>query len=160
MIVSLKSPSCLSKFTQTWREKPANSSDLAHFSGKSFRLGEKSRLHASILEGQSRARFKVRLKSAKNLCLGHRFFDEIRQNPPILLCFQANVTDSLQKSGAHWTAQLPTRRATSRLCSHRWRTARLANRNAPVGGHPGPEEIENCGNDGQNDDGGNQRACI
>ena len=42
---------------------------------------------------------KARLKSAKNLCLGHRFFDEIRQNPPILLCFQANVTDSLQKSG-------------------------------------------------------------
>ena len=31
------------------------------------------------MEGQSRARFKVCLKSAKNLCLGHRFFDEIRQ---------------------------------------------------------------------------------
>jgi len=31
------------------------------------------------MEGQSRAHFKVRLKSAKNLCLGHRFFDEIRQ---------------------------------------------------------------------------------
>ena len=43
---------------------------------------------------------KVRLKSAKNLCLGYRFFDEIRQNPPILLCFQAKFTDSLQKSGA------------------------------------------------------------
>ena len=42
----------------------------------------------------------ARLKSAKNLCLGHRFFDEIRQNPPILLCFQAKFTDSLQKSGA------------------------------------------------------------
>ena len=44
--------------------------------------------------------FNFCLKSAKNLCLGHRFFDEIRQNPPILLCFQATVTDSLQKSGA------------------------------------------------------------
>ena len=44
-------------------------------------------------------RFKPCLKSAKNRCLGHRFFDEIRQNPPILLCFQAKVTDSLQKSG-------------------------------------------------------------
>ena len=52
------------------------------------------------MEGQSRARFKVCLKSAKNLCLGHRFFDEIRQNPPILLHFQAKGTDSLQKSGA------------------------------------------------------------
>ena len=68
---------------------------------------------------------------------------------------EAKGTDSLQKSGAHWIAQLPTHRTTSRLCSYRWRTARLANRNAPVGGHPGPEEIENCGNDGQNDDGGN-----
>ena len=46
-----------------------------------------------------------RLKNAKNLCLGHRFFDEIRQNPPILLCFQAKVTDSLQKSGARQTVQ-------------------------------------------------------
>ena len=36
----------------------------------------------------------------------------------------------------------------------------LADGNAPVGGHPGPEEVENCGNDGQNDDGGNQRTRI
>ena len=42
--LSLKAASCLSKFTQTWREKPANSSDLVHFSGKSFRHGEKIRL--------------------------------------------------------------------------------------------------------------------
>ena len=41
--LSLKAASCLSKFTQTWREKPANSSDLVHFSGKSFRHGEKIR---------------------------------------------------------------------------------------------------------------------
>ena len=52
------------------------------------------------LEGWARTRFKLRLKSTKNLCLRHRFFDETRQNPPILLCFQAKVTDSLQKSGA------------------------------------------------------------
>ena len=45
-------------------------------------------------------RFKVCLKSAKNLCLRHRFFDEIRQNPQILCCYQAKVTDSLLKSGA------------------------------------------------------------
>ena len=50
--------------------------------------------------GSKAAPQKLCLKSAKNRCLGHRFFDEIRQNPPILLCFQANVTDSLQKSGA------------------------------------------------------------
>ena len=41
--LSLKAASCLSKFTQTWREKSANSSDMVYFSGKSFRLGEKIR---------------------------------------------------------------------------------------------------------------------
>ena len=63
-------------------------------------MARKSGSMQASMERQSRARFKVCLKSAKNLCLGHRFFDEIRQNPPILWCFQANVTDSLQKSGA------------------------------------------------------------
>ena len=43
---SLKTPPCLSKTAQTWREKPANSSDMVLFSGKSFRLGEKIRLTA------------------------------------------------------------------------------------------------------------------
>jgi len=42
--LSLKAASCLSKFTQTWREKPAISSDMVYFSGKSFRHGEKIRL--------------------------------------------------------------------------------------------------------------------
>ena len=41
--LSLKAASCLSKFTQTWREKPANSSDMVYFFGKSFRHGEKIR---------------------------------------------------------------------------------------------------------------------
>ena len=41
--LSLKAASCLSKFTQTWREKSANSSDMVYFSGKSFRHGEKIR---------------------------------------------------------------------------------------------------------------------
>ncbi len=41
---SLKTPPCLSKTAQTWREKPANSSDMVCFSGKSFRLGEIIRL--------------------------------------------------------------------------------------------------------------------
>jgi len=85
------------------------------------------------MEGQSRTRFKVRLKCAKNLCLGHRFFDEIRQNPPILLHFQAKGTDSLQKSGAHWAAQLSTHRATPQLCSYHWLTARPRNFAATAG---------------------------
>ena len=45
---SLKTPPCLSKFAQTWREKPANSSDMVRFSGKSFRLGGKIRLHKRV----------------------------------------------------------------------------------------------------------------
>ena len=101
--LSLKSTSCLSKTAQTWREKPANCSDLVNFSGKSFRHGEKIRLHVNAHEttpGYKVTSLKVCLKNAKNLCLGHRFFVEIRQNPPILLCFQAKPTDSLQNSGA------------------------------------------------------------
>ena len=41
--LSLKAASCLSIFTQIWREKPANSSDMMCFSGKSSRHGEKIR---------------------------------------------------------------------------------------------------------------------
>ena len=79
---SLKTPPCLSKFTQTWREKPANSSDMVLFSGKSFRLGEKIRLHESAHKTNLEIRVtsrEVRLKNAKNLYLRHRFFEEIRQ---------------------------------------------------------------------------------
>ena len=82
LVASLKSTSCLSKFAQTWREKLAKHSDLVHFLGKSFRLGEKIRLDESAYDatldpkGTSR---KARLKSAKNLYLSHRFFDKIRQ---------------------------------------------------------------------------------
>jgi len=49
-LASLKTASCLCKTAQTWREKPAKHSDLAHFSGKSFRLGEKIRLDESAHE--------------------------------------------------------------------------------------------------------------
>ena len=41
---SLKTTSSLSKFTQTWREKPANSSDMVHFPGKLLRHDNKTRL--------------------------------------------------------------------------------------------------------------------
>ena len=49
MIASLKSASCLSKTAQTWRENPANRSDKVYFSGKSFRHGEKIRLHGGAI---------------------------------------------------------------------------------------------------------------
>jgi len=62
--------------------KPANSSDMVRFSGKSFRLGEKIRLdesaHDTTLDPKGTSR-KACLKSAKNLYLRHRFFDKIRQ---------------------------------------------------------------------------------
>ena len=81
-LASLNTASCLCKTAQTWREKPANSSDMVNFSGKSFRHGEKIRLHGSVHDTTSRSKAtsrKTRLKSAKNLYLSHRFFDEIRQ---------------------------------------------------------------------------------
>ena len=43
------------------------------------------------MEGQSWVRFKVRLKSTKNLCLGHRFFDEIRQIHRFFYIFRQKV---------------------------------------------------------------------
>ena len=81
-LASLKTASCLCKTAQTWREKPANSSDMVNFSGKLFRYGEKIRLHESVHDTTPRSKAtsrKTRLKSAKNLYLSHRFFDEIRQ---------------------------------------------------------------------------------
>ena len=42
--VSLKTTSSLSETAQTWREKPANSSDMARFAGKLFRHDNKTRL--------------------------------------------------------------------------------------------------------------------
>ena len=109
LVASLKSTSCLSKFAQTWREKPAKHSDLAHFSGKSFRLGEKIRLHGSAHEPHLDPKVtsrKARLKSAKNLYLRHRFFNKIRQihrifdafrqNPQILCRNQARLVQVLQ----------------------------------------------------------------
>ena len=42
--VSLKTTSSLSETAQTWREKPANSSDMVRFSGKLFRHDNKTRL--------------------------------------------------------------------------------------------------------------------
>ena len=92
--LSLNAASCLSKFTQTWREKPANSSDLVHFSGKSLRYGEKIRLHESVHDTTPRSKAtsrKTRLKSAKNLYLSHRFFYKIRQIHRFFDVFRQNL---------------------------------------------------------------------
>ena len=106
---SLKTPSCLSKTAQTWREKPANSSDMVLFSGKSFRLGEKIRLHESVhrtnLEIRVTSR-KVRLKSAKNLYLRHRFFEKIRQIHRFFYLFRQKLQILCRNQ-----ARLGTRRA-------------------------------------------------
>ena len=103
LIASLKSSSCLSKTAQTWRAKPANSSDLVHFSGKSFRHGEKIRLHKSAHE--TNLGFKSHVtKGPPEKCKESVFWIQIlcrnQANPQILWCYQAKVTESLQKSGA------------------------------------------------------------
>ena len=102
LIASLKSSPCLSKTAQTWRAKPANSSDLVHFSGKSFRHGEKIRLHKSAHE--TNLGFKSHVtKGPPEKCKESVFWIQIlcrnQANPQILWCYQAKVTESLQKSG-------------------------------------------------------------
>ena len=106
---SLKAPPCLSKFTQTWREKPANSSDMVRFSGKSFRLDEKIRLHESVHKTNLEIRVtsrKVRLKSAKNLYLRYRFFDKIRQIHRFFYLFRQKL-QILCRNQAHSRSSLP-----------------------------------------------------
>ena len=93
-LTSLKTASCLCKTAQTWREKPANRSDSVSFSGKSFRHGEKIRLHESVHDTTPRSKAtsrKTRLKSAKKLYLSHRFFDEIRQIHSFFNVFRQNL---------------------------------------------------------------------
>ena len=123
---SLKPPPCLSKTAQTWREKPANSSDMVLFSGKSFRLGEKIRLHESVhktnLETRVTSR-KVRLKSAKNLYLRHRFFYKIRQIHRFFYLFRQKL-QILCRNQAHSRSSLPrtTRLARNPVYSQHLRT--------------------------------------
>ena len=50
---SLKTAPCLSKTAQTWREKQANSSDMACFSGKLLRHDNKTRLLRCVGAGLS-----------------------------------------------------------------------------------------------------------
>ena len=63
---SLKTALCLSKTAQTWREKPANSSDMVCFSGKSFRLGEKIRLASGALLSASGSHSARTARLARN----------------------------------------------------------------------------------------------
>ena len=123
--MSLKTASSLSKTAQTWRAKPANSSDLVHFSGKSFRHGEKIRLHKSAHE--TNLGFKSHVtKGLPEKCKESVFWIQIlcrnQANPQILWCYQAKVTESLQKSGAldvSLAIQLQfSKRRTSRLAHH------------------------------------------
>ena len=84
-LASLKTASCLCKTAQTWREKPANSSDFMQYSGKSLRPGEKIRLLEALMKttrhhpGFKVTSRKLCLKSAKILYFRYRIFDEIRQ---------------------------------------------------------------------------------
>jgi len=129
--MSLKTASSLSKTAQTWREKPAKHSDLVHFSGKSFRLGEKIRLHKSAHE--TNLGFKSHVtKGPPEKCKESVFWIQIlcrnQANPQILWCYQAKVTESLQKSGAldvSLAIQLQfSKRRTSRLAHHTRSSAR------------------------------------
>jgi len=122
--LSLKAASCLNKFTQTWRENPANSSDMVCFSGESFRHGEKIRLHGGAISST--------LQSPPEKCKESVFWIQIlcrnQANPQILWCYQAKVTESLQKSGAldvSLAIQLQfSKRRTSRLAHHTRSSAR------------------------------------
>ena len=60
------------QIAQTWYTFPANYSDLARKSGSMKRVRKTT-------PGSKTAPQKLCLKSAKNLYLSHRFFDEIRQ---------------------------------------------------------------------------------
>ena len=110
-LASLKSTSCLSKTAQTWREKPANSSDLVCFSGKLLRLGEKIRLHGGVISST--------LWSPPEKCKESVFGIQI------LWWNQAESTDSLMFSGKSYRFFAGIRRAWSKPCrsvtvSKRW----------------------------------------
>ena len=76
---------------------------MTRFSGESLRLGEKIRLHKSAHE--TNLGFKSHVtKGPPEKCKESVFWIQIlcrnQANPQILWCYQAKVTDSLQKSGA------------------------------------------------------------
>ena len=94
---------------------------MVRFSGKSFRLGEKIRLHESVHKTNLEIRVtsrKVRLKSAKNLYLRHRFFDKIRQIHRFFYLFRQKL-QILCRNQAHPSVHLACGgRALIALSSH------------------------------------------
>ena len=67
-------------------------------------------------------------------------------------------TDSLTFSGKSYRFFAEIRRLTAGIAlraSGGLSPCSLADGNAPVSGHPGPEEIDHRGDDGQNNDGSN-----
>ena len=82
------------QIAQTWCAFQANRSDMARKSGS--------------MKGRTRTRFKLCLKSAKNLYFGYRFFDEIRQIHRIFNAFRQKLpilwgNQARSKSGADRT---------------------------------------------------------
>ena len=104
---SLKTTSSLSKFTQTWREKPANSSDMVRFSGKLFRHDNKTRLLRCVGPG---------------CCLSHVYRKS--RLPQVALCAEVGlanvivVQEFLASSVLSNLAKLKNVRAVSNLKCH------------------------------------------
>ena len=104
---SLKTTSSLSKFTQTWREKPANSSDMVRFSGKLFRHDNKTRLLRCVGPG---------------CCLSHVYRKS--RLPQVVLCAEVGlanvivVQEFLASSVLSNLAKFKNVRAVSNLKCH------------------------------------------
>ncbi len=110
---SLKTAPCLSKTAQTWREKPANSSDMVSFSGRLLRHDNKTRLLRYVGAGLS-------LKSR----LPQRCVFRKARLPQVALCAEiglANVIvvqEFLASSVLSNLAKLKNIRAVSNLKCH------------------------------------------
>ncbi len=110
---SLKTTSSLSKFTQTWREKQANSSDIACFSGKLLRHDNKTRLLRYVGAGLS---FKPSCRSST--------FAVAARLPQVALCAEVGlanvivVQEFLASSVLSNLAKFKNVRAVSNLKCH------------------------------------------
>ena len=110
---SLKHASCLSKTAQTWREKQANSSDIACFSSKLLRHDNKTRLLRYVGAGLS---FKPSCRSST--------FAVAARLPQVALCAEVSLTNVivveklLASSVLSNLAKLKNIRAVSNLKCH------------------------------------------
>ena len=125
------------KTTQTWCTFPANRSDMARKSG-SIRVLVKLTSDSKVTSR------KARLKSAKNLYFGYRFFDEIRQIHRIFDVFRQKLQILLRSQARNsWhccgctpigfaTLQLPlVNSAFSGRQRPSWRTSRSRGNRPP-----------------------------